>query len=102
MRGETLCGGKEHPEPVLVSRPLNHDWRTSRLRSRLGALYPFRRGHLGGKTLPDDKNSSRLPDRAGQDPLPDRDTGAALRSVYQKTIDEKIPDEMLDLLGKLD
>ena len=32
----------------------------------------------------------------------DRDTGAALRSVYQKTVDETIPDEMLDLLGKLD
>jgi hypothetical protein len=28
--------------------------------------------------------------------------GAALRSVYQRTIDEVIPDEMLDLLGKLD
>ena len=31
----------------------------------------------------------------------DRDTGAALRSVYQKTVDEMVPDEMLDLLGKL-
>lgn len=31
-----------------------------------------------------------------------RDMGSALRSVYQQTIDEKIPDEMLDLLGKLD
>jgi len=28
--------------------------------------------------------------------------GAALRSVYQRTVDEAIPDEMLDLLGKLD
>jgi hypothetical protein len=32
----------------------------------------------------------------------DRDMGSALRSVYQKTVDEKIPDEFLDLLGKLD
>ncbi|MGI4732721.1 MAG: NepR family anti-sigma factor [Janthinobacterium lividum] len=32
----------------------------------------------------------------------DRDTGAALRSVYQKTVDEAVPDEMLDLLGRLD
>ena len=32
----------------------------------------------------------------------DRDTGAALRSVYQKTVDEVVPDEMLDLLGRLD
>lgn len=27
--------------------------------------------------------------------------GAALRSVYEKTVNEAIPDEMLDLLGKL-
>jgi hypothetical protein len=32
----------------------------------------------------------------------ERDTGAALRSVYQKTIEEAVPDEMLDLLSKLD
>lgn len=31
----------------------------------------------------------------------DQDMGAALRSVYQKTIDEAIPDDLLDLLGKL-
>ncbi|MBY0303988.1 MAG: hypothetical protein K2W86_02405 [Sphingomonas sp.] len=28
--------------------------------------------------------------------------GEALRSVYQQTIDEQIPPEMLDLLGKLE
>lgn len=27
--------------------------------------------------------------------------GAALRTVYQKTVDEAVPSEMLDLLGKL-
>lgn len=32
----------------------------------------------------------------------DRDMGAALRSIYQKTIDESVPDEMLSLLNKLD
>lgn len=31
----------------------------------------------------------------------DRDMGSALRSVYQRTVEESIPDEMLDLLGKL-
>ncbi|MBI0476576.1 hypothetical protein D9601_14595 [Sphingomonas sp. MA1305] len=31
----------------------------------------------------------------------DRDMGAALRSAYQKTVDEHVPDEMLDLLNKL-
>lgn len=32
----------------------------------------------------------------------DRDMGAALRTVYQKTVDESVPAEMLDLLSKLD
>jgi hypothetical protein len=31
----------------------------------------------------------------------DRDTGAALRSVYQKTVEETVPSDLLDLLGKL-
>jgi hypothetical protein len=31
----------------------------------------------------------------------DRDMGSALRSVWQKTVEEKVPDDMLDLLGKL-
>ena len=28
--------------------------------------------------------------------------GAALRTVYQKTVEEDVPDDLLDLLGKLD
>lgn len=32
----------------------------------------------------------------------DAGMGAALRSVYQKTVEEQVPDEFLDLLGKLD
>ncbi|WP_254606527.1 NepR family anti-sigma factor [Sphingomonas bacterium] len=32
----------------------------------------------------------------------DLDTGAVLRSVYQKMVEEAVPDEMLDLLGRLD
>lgn len=32
----------------------------------------------------------------------ERDMGSALRSIYQRTIEEDIPDEMLSLLGKLD
>jgi hypothetical protein len=31
----------------------------------------------------------------------DRDMGSALRSVYQRTVDEAVPDDLLDLLGKL-
>ena len=28
--------------------------------------------------------------------------GAALRTVYQKTVEERVPDDLLELLGKLD
>ncbi|WP_165927158.1 MULTISPECIES: NepR family anti-sigma factor [Pseudomonadota] len=28
--------------------------------------------------------------------------GSALRSVYQKTVEEAVPDDLLSLLGKLD
>lgn len=31
----------------------------------------------------------------------DRDMGSALRSAYQRTVDETVPDSMLDLLSKL-
>lgn len=31
----------------------------------------------------------------------EKDTGKALRSVYEETVNEEIPREMLDLLGKL-
>jgi len=32
----------------------------------------------------------------------DRDLGPALRSVYQRAVDEDVPQDLLDLLGKLD
>jgi hypothetical protein len=32
----------------------------------------------------------------------DREMGDALRSVYDKAVQEAVPDEMLDLLSKLD
>jgi hypothetical protein len=31
----------------------------------------------------------------------ERDVGTALRAAYQQAVDEQIPSEMLDLLGKL-
>ena len=31
-----------------------------------------------------------------------KDMGAALRSVYQKTVEETVPEDLLSLLGKLD
>ena len=41
------------------------------------------------------KQEPKKPDR-------DRDMGDALRSVYDRTVQESVPDEMLDLLSKLD
>lgn len=32
----------------------------------------------------------------------ERDMGSALRSVWQRTVEESVPSDMLDLLGKLD
>jgi hypothetical protein len=34
-------------------------------------------------------------------PTREQEMGSALRSVYQNAVDEKVPDEMMDLLGKL-
>jgi hypothetical protein len=51
-------------------------------------------GHDTQKTAPATK-----PDRIQQK---DQQMGLALRSVYQKTVDEAIPSDLLDLLGKLD
>ena len=39
--------------------------------------------------------------RKKRDKAPNVEVGHALRSAYQRTIDEDIPMEMLDLLGKL-
>ena len=49
------------------------------------------------KTMPRPSGTPSTPSTDGIDPA----TGAALRSVYQETVEERVPDEMLDLLGKL-
>jgi hypothetical protein len=53
--------------------------------------------------LADDKDKNTPPRTSSESKTPnrDRDAGSALRSAYQKTVDEQIPDEMLDLLSKL-
>ena len=52
--------------------------------------------------LANDKDSRTAPKRApAKVQSKDRDMGSALRSAYQKTIEEQVPDEMLDLLNKL-
>jgi hypothetical protein len=56
-------------------------------------------------TLSDEtKNKRGTKDRAKRAPdgqSADRDVGHALRSVYSTTVNEEIPSELLDLLGKL-
>ena len=61
-----------------------------------------RRSGCGGTVLSSDKDK-QTPDRKSPAKVhsKDRDMGSALRSAYQKTVDESVPDEMLDLLSKL-
>jgi len=50
-------------------------------------------------------NAKRKVDRKAvqpeENPEPNGTVGNALRSVYEKAVEEDIPQEMLDLLGKL-
>jgi hypothetical protein len=50
-------------------------------------------------------NAKRKVERRSASPAkggePDGEIGQALRSVYEKAVEEAIPREMLDLLGKL-
>ena len=58
-----------------------------------------------GEDVPFGKNQAKLmPKRKGDGPPRngDRNVGEALRRVYRETVDETVPDEMLDLLNKLD
>ncbi|HEX8383181.1 MAG TPA: NepR family anti-sigma factor [Sphingomonas sp.] len=50
------------------------------------------------------KSSVKKPAAKTQGPgsARDREMGEALRSVYDKAVQEMVPDEMLDLLSKLD
>jgi hypothetical protein len=51
----------------------------------------------------DESRNARItpphPRRAGK--ADERDIGAALRTAYQQTVDEIVPADLLDLLGKL-
>ena len=48
-----------------------------------------------------DSNPSRTDSRSRKKRPGSGDVGNALRSAYQRMVDEDIPPEMLDLLGKL-
>ncbi|UYY78653.1 NepR family anti-sigma factor [Sphingomonas sp. R1] len=39
---------------------------------------------------------------SGQTPAPSADVGDALRRAYDDTLNESVPDDLLDLLKKLD
>lgn len=53
-------------------------------------------------TTSDARANGRTTGRPAQsDEAKDRQMGTALRSVYQRTVEEQIPDDLLDLLGKL-
>jgi len=59
---------------------------------------------VGGNVL-NSGHEAKKPDRKTANAAvesKDRDMGSALRSVWQKTVEEDIPDDMLSLLGKLD
>lgn len=57
--------------------------------------------HKETKTASNTKATSKTKAKGERSERGERDMGAALRSVYQKTVDEAVPDEFLDLLGKL-
>jgi hypothetical protein len=72
----------------------------------IGAVMrPARAGSLRGITLGSDRSAPKKPPNgaasASKVQNKKQDMGSALRSVYQRTVEEKIPPEMLDLLGKL-
>jgi hypothetical protein len=49
-----------------------------------------------------DKANSRARKPSRQKTPASPEVGHALRNIYQRTIDEDIPSDLLDLLGKLD
>lgn len=53
----------------------------------------------GARAASDGEVRRRKPSRQKKQDTPE--VGQALRNIYQRTIDEDIPPEMLDLLGKL-
>jgi hypothetical protein len=57
---------------------------------------------LGGMLVLNAKRKfDRKPARSAPGVDSDPTIGPALRSVYEKTVEEDVPQEMLDLLGKL-
>jgi len=51
---------------------------------------------------PDNKRKTSGPEDAPRKKRARGDVGRALRSVYDETLREEVPNDFLDLLGKLD
>lgn len=66
----------------------------------MGAL-PVDEKRIGTRTLSQAK-SAKTDGRRTARKIREGNVGSALRSVYQQTINEEVPPEFLDLLGKLD
>lgn len=60
------------------------------------------KGCFGGFELTSEKKAPDKPKKGAVAQSKNRDMGSALRSVYQKTVDEAVPDDLMSLLGKLD
>ena len=58
--------------------------------------------HIDDQSGGEPKTSTPKPTRRKREGARDGGVGNALRSVYTETVNEKIPDEFLDLLSKLD
>jgi hypothetical protein len=80
------------------------------VRERIGGVSNRTRPRGGARGRGDLALSDEKKTKRGKTPLADekagtrsdKDIGHSLRSVYSSTVNEEIPPELLDLLGKLD
>jgi hypothetical protein len=91
---DTLFGFTDN---LFANMWLDAEWRGRHLAQHVECVVQGEVLSFGHDTQ---KTASMKPVKKGSEE--DRQMGSALRSVYQKTVDEAVPDEMLALLGKLD
>jgi len=53
------------------------------------------------KNIREKDRKQRPANKTSSDKLNKGHVGESLRSIYQQTVDEQVPDEFLDILGKL-
>lgn len=53
------------------------------------------------KNIREKDRKQRPANKLSDDKLKKGQVGESLRSIYQQTVDEQVPDEFLDILGKL-